>query len=168
MIRLTDKYAIFYTEWPSNFCKTHFKWKCFSEEHEFFCTEQAFMWAKAKFFKDEETAKKILAEEVEPMVCKSLGRQVKNYDDVAWEKVRYEMMLKPNIERFLQDQVLQNKIIDPRFDGLMFVEASPWDRIWGCGLSMSDPKILDEKNWTGRNLLGKVITEVRKNILPSK
>lgn len=165
MIKITDKYAIFYTEWPSNFCKTHFKWSAFDEEHEFFCTEQAFMWAKAKFFKDEETAKKILAEEVEPIVCKSLGRQVKNYDDAAWEKVRYEMMLKPNIERFWQDQVLQKKIIDPKFDGLTFVEASPWDKIWGIGLKQSDPGCEDKSKWKGRNLLGKVITEARAEVL---
>lgn len=168
MIKLTDKFAFFYTEWPSNFCKTSFEWEAFGEKHRFFCTEQAFMWAKAKFFKDDETAEKILAEEIDPMICKRLGREVKNYDDNAWDEVRYDMMLKPNIEKFRQDEILKKKIIDPKFDGLTFVEASPYDRIWGCGLSMSDPKILNEKNWTGRNLLGKVITEVRKNILFSK
>lgn len=165
MLRVTDKHVFFWSEWPSNFCKTHFKWEAFGEEHEFFCTEQAFMWAKAKFFKDEETAKKILAEETEPMVCKHLGREVKNYVDSEWEKVRYDMMLKPNIERFWQDKLLQKKIIDPKFDGLTFVEASPYDKIWGVGLKQDDPKIDDERNWRGRNLLGKVITETRDEIL---
>ena len=165
MIKCTDKFAFFYTEWPSNFCTTHFKWKAFNEEHDFFCTEQAFMWAKAKFFKDEDIAKKILAEEIEPMVCKALGRQVSNYDDKEWDKVRYEMMLKPNIERFWQDLVLQKKLIDPKFDGLTFVEASPSDKIWGVGLKMDDPRIVDERNWLGKNLLGKVITEARVEIL---
>ena len=123
------------------------------------------MWAKALYFRDFECAEKILAEKDSPMACKNLGRQVKNYDDVAWEKVRYEMMLKPNIERFLQDQDLQNKIIDSKFDGLMFVEASPWDRIWGIGLKQSDPGCEDASKWKGRNLLGKVITESRAEVL---
>ncbi len=165
MIKCTDKYAIFYTEWPSNFCKTHFTWETFGEKHEFFCTEQAFMWAKAKFFNDEETAEKILAEELEPMVCKRLGRQVKNYDDKAWDEVRYEMMLKPNVERFTQDLVLQRRILDPKFDGLVFVEASPYDKIWGIGLKQDDPRCEDEKSWLGRNLLGRVITEARAEVL---
>lgn len=165
MIKCTDKYAIFYTEWPSNFCKTHFTWDAFGETHEFFCTEQAFMWAKAKFFNDEDTAEKILAEELEPMVCKRLGRQVKNYDDKVWDEVRYEMMLKPNVERFTQDLVLQGKILDPKFDGLTFVEASPHDKIWGIGLKQDDPRCEDEKNWLGRNLLGRVITEARAEVL---
>lgn len=167
MMKLTDKYAFFYTEWPSNFCKTSFVWEAFGEKHRFFCTEQAFMWAKAKHFRDEETAEKILAEETDPLTCKYLGRMVKNYDDSAWEKVRYDMMLKPNIERFWQDEILRKKIIDPKFDGLTFVEASPIDRIWGIGRGMNDPKIDDERNWRGRNLLGKVITEARAETLKS-
>jgi len=165
MIRVTNKYAFFYTEWPSNFYKTNFKWKAFNEEHCFFCTEQAFMWAKAKYFKDETTAKQIILEKLNPLICKRLGRKVKNYIDSEWEKTRYEMMLKPNIERFYQDIVLRNKIIDSKFNGLIFVEASPYDKIWGVGLDQNDPKIDDEKNWKGRNLLGKVITETRRIII---
>ena len=35
------------------------------------------------------------------------------------------------------------------------------DQIWSCGLAENDPLILDPKNWTGQNLLGKVLMEVR-------
>ena len=164
---VTDKHVFFYTEWPSNFTKTSFVWEAFGESHHFFCTEQAFMWAKAKHFGDDEIAEKILAEEDNPMVCKSLGRQIKNYNDQEWSKVRYDYMLKVNIEKYWQDEVLQKKIIDPKFDGLTFVEASPTDRIWGVCLRQSDPSIEDSKNWKGQNLLGKVVTEARAKILKS-
>lgn len=76
MIKITDKHAFFYTEWPSNFYHTQFTWEAFGEKHEFFCTEQAFMWAKAMYFNDKETAVKILAEKTSPMLCKQLGRLV--------------------------------------------------------------------------------------------
>lgn len=168
MIKTTDKHVFFYTEWPSNFYKTSFKWKKFGEEHEFFCTEQAFMWAKAKFFGDEKTAQKILAVKDDPMKCKKLGREVKPYDNGKWDVVRYEMMLEPNVERFWQDKKLREKIIDKRFDGLTFVEASPHDKVWGVGLALDDPKIVSEKNWLGRNLLGRVLTEVRAEMLRRK
>ena len=176
MIITTKTHAFFYTEWPSNFCKTKFVWTKFGETHEFFCTEQAFMWAKAKFFDDEETARKILdvgykplddgKPLMDPMTCKMLGREVKNYDDKAWDEVRYQMFLEPNLERFRQDKVLQAKLLDPQFEGLTFVEASPFDKIWGCGLGMKTPiDELDNENlWQGRNLLGKVITECRRVI----
>ena len=170
MLKVTDKHVFFYTEWPSNFCKTRFTWEKFGEKHEFFCTEQAFMWAKAKFFKDEDTAAKILAVSSgtrDPLTCKLLGREVKGYDDSSWDTVRYQMMLEPNIERFKQDRNLRSKISDPAFEGKVFVEASPFDGIWGIKLGMETPieKLDNENLWQGRNLLGKVITEVREAII---
>ena len=54
---------------------------------------------------------------------------------------------------------------DCQLQGLTFVEASPSDRIWGVGLSQDDPKIENDKNWKGQNLLGKVMTEARAEIL---
>ena len=169
MMKITSTHAFFYTEWPSNFCKTKFTWTKFGETHEFFCTEQAFMWAKAKFFGDEETAKQILdvsSTTQDPMTCKILGRQVKNYDDKKWDAVRYQMFLEPNLERFKQDKVLYSKLMDPKFDGKTFVEASPRDKIWGIGMGMNEPidELDDENLWLGKNLLGKVITEVRTTL----
>lgn len=45
------------------------------------------------------------------------------------------------------------------------VEASPRDRLWGIGMGAKNPLALDRKNWRGKNLLGKVITEVREKIM---
>ena len=167
MIRITDRHAFFYTEWPSNFCKTSFVWEKFGESNHFFCTEQAFMWAKAKTFGDDESAKKILAVKDNPMECKKLGRGVKNYDDAEWAKVRYDIMVEVNYARFSQDLNLLKKILNPDFEGKTFVEASPIDRIWGIGFAQADAPD-DESKWHGQNLLGKVITQVRKELLASK
>ena len=165
MIRLTGKYAFFYTEWPSNFYKTHFKWRAFGEEHDFFCTEQAFMWAKAKYFNDNDIAVKILLEQDNPMVCKQLGRQVRKYVDSWWSLVRYGFMRDVNYEKYVQDLALRTKLLDFKFDNKIFVEASPKDIIWGIGLAQDDPGIANESNWHGQNLLGKVITQVRDEII---
>lgn len=160
----TDDHVFFYTEWPSNFKKTSFEWEAFGEKHRFFCTEQAFMWAKAMHFGDNGTASRLLAENDDPMKCKHLGRLVKNFNDIEWDRVRYSYMKEVNIEKYRQDADLQAKLLDQEFDGKMFVEASPTDKIWGIGLGMGTPKnILDNEDmWLGRNLLGQVITEVRE------
>ena len=168
MIKVTSKHAIFYTEWPSNFWKTDFEWEAFGEKHRFFCTEQAFMWAKAKTFGDEEIAKAILAEKSDPMTCKSLGRAVNGYDDKTWDKVRYGFMHDVNYAKYTQDLVLKAKLLDPKFNGKTFVEASPIDRIWGIGLAQDDKNADNEKKWRGQNLLGKAITQVRNEILKVK
>jgi len=44
----------------------------------------------------------------------------------------------------------------------MIAEASPVDLVWGIGLSVDDDAILDEVNWTGNNLLGKVLMSIRQ------
>ena len=46
----------------------------------------------------------------------------------------------------------------------IIVEASPLDVIWGIGLHWEDDLVLNESNWRGQNLLGKVLMEVRKRI----
>lgn len=163
-MKITDKHVFFYVEWPSNFCKTHFIWEAFGEKHEFFCTEQAFMWAKAKYFGDEEIASRIL-DATTPMDCKQLGRIVKGYDDKQWNLVRYSFMHDVNFEKYSQDIKLRAKLLDPRFDGKTFVEASPTDCIWGIGRSEDYPLIDNEKKWRGQNLLGKVLTQVREEIM---
>ena len=167
---VTDRHIFFFTEWPSNFRKTSFTWEKFGESHHFFCTEQAFMWAKAKTFGDAEAAEKILAVEDDPMECKKLGRSVKDYDDREWDKVRYQMMLEANYQRFSQDPVLKKKILSDEYDGKTFVEASPYDGIWGIKLGLGVPVHVldDEKNWKGQNLLGKALTEVRNRLKDEK
>lgn len=167
-MKITENLVLFYTEWPSNFYKTKFVWEAFGEKHEFFCTEQAFMWAKAKYFNDVDAAKEILKSQEDgntPMWCKQCGRWVKNYDDKKWSLVRYDFMYQVNLEKYRQNKTLQAKLIDSKFDNKLFVEASPTDRIWGIGLAESQEEALDFTKWHGTNLLGQVITNVRKTIL---
>ena len=165
MIRQDDKHVCFYKEWPSNFRRTSFVYDYDGEgdPHHFFCTEQAFMYCKARYFNDSETAQRIL-EATEPMEAKNLGREVRNYDDEKWDRVRYGYMRDVNLERFRQDAVLREKLLNPEYDGKTFVEASPVDRIWGVGLALDNNFIFEEKYWVGRNLLGKALTEVRETI----
>ena len=163
--RVTDKYVFFYGSFLSNFARCKFTWEYMGHIHEFFCTEQAFMWAKAQYFGDVETAKKILDVIGDPMECKKLGRLVKNYDDEKWSKVRYEVMRDVNFARFDQCLYHHNKFLDPEFDGKTFVEASPIDGIWGIKMGIKDKGVLDERNWRGQNLLGKALTEVRSKLV---
>ena len=162
---VTDKHAFFYGSWASNFYRAPFKWSAYGEEHEFFCTEQAFMWAKAMTFGDTQTAKDILEEKSSPMACKMLGRKVKNYVDSIWNMLRLGVMYEVNVAKFSQNEDLRMKITDEKFNGKTFVEASPSDPIWGIMMPIGDPNIDDETNWKGQNLLGKALTSVREELL---
>jgi len=164
-MRITDKYVFFWKEKPfCNFTKCNIKFEFpdsqKGEEIYFTSSEQMFMWFKAKFFLDDETANKILKAKT-PDEAKKLGREVKNYVDSAWDRERIYYMTKAVYAKFLQNKDLRKRLIDKKFDGKHFVEASPYDRIWGIGCDQDSALKLDNaKNW-GKNELGKILDSVR-------
>lgn len=119
----------------------------------FSCCEQYMMYEKAKLFKDEETANKIDSFALGPREIKALGRQVKNFDPIIWDKVKETIVGTAVLAKFIQYPDLWKKL-DSTGDNTI-VEASPYDTIWGIGLSTS-AAIQDEANWRGTNLLGKI------------
>jgi hypothetical protein len=124
----------------------------------FNCGEQYMMYAKAIFFNDIDTSRQILRTNI-PAEQKALGRKVKNYDDSAWNEVRYDLVKKGLIEKFKQNEALSKYL--NQYKNYELVEASPYDRIWGIGYSESDA--MDNiDNW-GTNLLGKILTEIANN-----
>lgn len=155
--RETDTHLYFLRGVLSNFEKCYIKYR----GHLFATTEQAFMWEKAVFFNDHESASKILKEE-NPAKAKKLGREVKNFDDSKWSKVCYEIMYKINYEKYFQNTRLKNILLNT--GDKMIIEANPKDTRWGIGLSAEDDRVLDESQWQGENLLGKVLMQVRDEL----
>lgn len=118
------------------------------------------MWRKSMFFNDKEIAEKILAT-TNPRDAKNLGRKVRGFDNVLWDTVKYDIMFTANFHKYNQNKELCSTLLSPLFEGKTFVEASPYDKVWGIGMSMDDDGVDDESNWKGENLLGKVITSIR-------
>lgn len=46
----------------------------------------------------------------------------------------------------------------------MLVEASPFDKTWGVGLSINDNDINDKTTWKGQNILGSALMKARKTL----
>lgn len=165
-MRITDNYIFFYKDWPSNFQRTKIFVKINGKQHIFTSTEQAFMYEKAIFFDDYEIANLIYHND-NPNECRKLGRQVHGYGDDEWSTVRYEIFYKYNLLKYTQDKKLQEKLLDPKFDNKIFVEASPIDKIWGIGISENNNPEYKEDTW-GRNFLGKILTNIRARIKQNK
>ena len=163
-MKVTDKYVFFWKESPfTNFtpCKIKFEWtdSHIGEEIYFTSSEQYFMWRKAIFFNDTETADKIVKAK-SPEEARLLGRQVKNYNDKIWDKVRFNHMTTAVMDKFIQNKDLRDKLCDPKYDGKKFVEAAYYDNIWGIGFNEHDALDHDESMW-GQNLLGHILDNVR-------
>ena len=131
-------------------------------EKTFNCAEQYMMHGKALLFSDPDAASKILAAD-HPRDHKALGRKVKGFDDAAWKREREAIVLAGNRAKFTQNKELLEQLLATK--GTTLVEASPYDRIWGIGLAATDPRAQDANQWRGQNLLGKILTRLREELL---
>jgi ribA/ribD-fused uncharacterized protein len=128
----------------------------------FMCAEQYMMHGKAVLFGDAEIAAEILAAG-HPKTHKALGRKVKRFDDATWKREREAIVLTGSRAKYTQNPPLLELLLATA--GTTLVEASPRDTIWGIGLSAGDPRAQDPKTWRGQNLLGKVLTRLRDELL---
>jgi ribA/ribD-fused uncharacterized protein len=123
--------------------------------------EQYMMYCKAMFFKDADTAKLILAEP-DPAKVKALGRKVKGYVEKDWADNRLRFVRRGLLEKARQHPEIARQLLATGYR--ILVEASPSDKIWGIGLSETDPLALDPTNWRGQNLLGQAWMWVRDQL----
>jgi|SRR5436190_21243562 len=128
----------------------------------FTCAEQYMMHGKALLFGDAATAARIL-EADHPREHKALGRKVTPFDDAKWRAGREDIVRAGNHAKFTQNPDLLAQLLATR--GTTLVEASPYDKIWGIGLAATDPRAKDPAQWRGQNLLGKILTELRDQLL---
>jgi ribA/ribD-fused uncharacterized protein len=162
-MRTTHTHVYFWGSFLSNWIPSDLK--IHHDGYIFTNSEQLFMYFKAKFFGDEETAKRLVAVGRDPRKAKDLGREVKNYDDAKWSLVREEKMFEACMLKFQSDSSLKTQLLAT--GDRVIVEGTPFDPIWGVKIKWDDNRILDEKNWNGLNLLGKVLMRVREELKKS-
>jgi ribA/ribD-fused uncharacterized protein len=97
-----------------------------------------------------------------PRTIKNLGRQVKNFDEKIWESYREMIVYNGNLCKFTQSPNLKGVLLETA-DSII-AEASPYDCIWGIGLSETDPAAKNQAKWRGLNLLGIALMKVRETL----
>ncbi|PQK13331.1 hypothetical protein BB8028_0004g02620 [Beauveria bassiana] len=137
--------------------------------------EHYMMYQKAILFDDNEAGEEILAAE-SPRKVKALGRKVKGFSDKKWTANREIIVRKGNLLKFTNavtekglckgttedSALIEGSLMDMLLatGTKELVEASPTDRIWGVGYSARNAPA-NRAKW-GKNLLGKVLMEVRE------
>lgn len=186
-----DNFTFFWHS-PSPFSQWHPS--LFNAVGELFTSaEQFMMYCKAKLFKDEDVAERIISlnseegcilakfaggeitrEDIlrdaqtrkewdnQQKRIKRLGRDVRGYVDSVWIDKRTMYVTKGNVAKFNQNQDLKEKLLNT--GNTIFAEANYFDMIWAIGIKESSPDATSPSKWKGTNLLGKILTDLRRDI----
>lgn len=166
-MRVTDTHVYFWGSCFSNFYRAQTTIEVdmgifdIMESFTFPTSEHVYMAYKAIAFSDlaafEALQKK---KNSHPAEAKKIGRVVKDFNQRIWDQIKYDRMYKAVYAKFSQNLDIKELLLATETRTL--VEASPSDKIWGIGLHYDDDAVLDESNWKGENLLGKVLMDVRQ------
>ena len=142
--------------------------------HTFNSSEAIFMYLKAKHFKDEKTAAKIVETDKKTYAqpdgswraVKRLGSKVKNLNNKEWAKHNRKAMARALKQKALYDEEFKRVLLDPQYAGMTFVEASKHDPIWGIGIEANTAMREGKAGWKGHNFLGRALTDLRNELRP--
>ena len=125
----------------------------------FTSVEQYIMYRKCKIFGDEISAKAVLATE-DTAAQQAIGRKAAGYIGSIWAGMRQMVVLRGLMAKFSQNEDLKQKLLDT--GDAYLVECAGSDKIWACGIRLNDDKRFNAENWTGDNILGFALMEVRE------
>ena len=127
----------------------------------FTSTEQYIMYRKCMAFGDEKSAAAVM-KTADPAKQQEIGRCAKNYIDSVWKAMRQSVATVGLLEKFRQNEELRNKLLDT--GDAYLVECARLDKAWACGRGLDEEERFDASLWTGSNILGFALMEVRNMI----
>jgi hypothetical protein len=123
-----------------------------------YATAEHYMMAgKARLFGDAEAEERVLASD-DPGAAKGAGRKVRGFDEETWAAHRFALVVAANTAKFGQRPALGGFLLAT--GSRVLVEASPYDTVWGIGLSAEQPEATRPSRWRGLNLLGFALMDV--------
>lgn len=122
--------------------------------------EKAIMVTKASLMGDRQSFDAIV-EASDQAIIKALGRKVTPFIRELWDQYLESTAFEIVLQKFQADEGLRELLLST--GDALICEASPWDRIWGIGLAVQDPRTLDPAQWEGRNVLGEALMRVREH-----
>ena len=126
------------------------------------CAEQSMMASKASLFKDRAAFEKIMQTD-DPALQKRLGASVRSFDEATWHRWRIHIVYRANQAKFAQNDGAARQLLNTA--PALLVEANPRDWNWGNGLALEDPRNHNPNAWRGANLLGRILTKVREELV---
>ena len=160
-MRETEQFVLFWSGIYSNWYYSPFV----VNGEKYNCVEQYMMEQKARLCGDEKSAEAIMRM-TNPAEMKKAGRRVRNFNWNLWDEHKFNVVYTGCHAKFSQNPDLLEEMLAT--GDKEFVEASPYDKIWGIGLGENDPRAEDKDTWDGQNLLGLVLTKVKNDLRSPK
>ncbi len=123
--------------------------------------EQYIMYCKCMLFGDQTAANAILATD-DTAEQKEIGRQAKGYLGPVWDGARQIIAYKGLMAKFAQNEDLKERLLET--GDAYLVECAKTDKVWACGIRLTDDRRFDAANWEGENILGFALMAVRDSL----
>lgn len=130
--------------------------------HHFANSEQFMMYHKVLMFHKFDLADQIL-QTSDPAECKKIaGQKFPEFNSDIWEKTCYTIVKRGVKAKFVQNEKIQKKLLSTGNE--LLAECSPYDKKWGIGIDINDSDRFVVSKWQGKNMLGRILMEVREEI----
>lgn len=136
----------------------HHKCEFAAESDKFNCVEQYLFYRKAVHAGDEVAAYRVMASQ-DPAEMKALGKRIKVPDQTMWGEIEQEVLTKGCRLKYEQNPHLKDFLLST--GDTVLGEANPHDSHWGTGHSLHDENAFKQAHWTGTNLMGKILMDLR-------
>ena len=120
-------------------------------------SEQFIQSEKAKYFKDESTARRIL-QASSGLECKKLSREIKNYRHEEWKNIAADLSEPGIAAKFDQNPTLKALLLST--GDKLVVEASR-DPVWGTGIPLNNREVLTRSKWVGNGILSDILMNIK-------
>ena len=159
--RDVDAFFFYRPDWPHGFLSNWYTSHFDLDGIHFSSVEQYIIYQKCMVFGDTNSAQAVLVNE-DIATLQSIGRHASGYIESVWAGMRQLVVFRGLMAKFCQNEDLKKKLLDTR--DAFLVECTESDKIWSCGVRLNDDKRFDASNWTGNNILGFALMEVRDAI----
>ena len=119
------------------------------------------MLCKAAMMGDR-TSFELIRKEKEPKEVKRLGRRVVPFHEERWKQCICCVAFHAVFQKFSNSSVLSSVLLDT--EEKIIAETTKRDLIWGIGYDMGDPHVRTPSEWTGCNVLGWTLMQVRSTL----
>lgn len=125
--------------------------------------EQFMLYHKALLFRKTGLAEKIRKIRIPVEVKTVQGYPFSEEDLEVWDKISYNIVKRGVGAKFRKNERIQEELLSTGNE--LIAACSPTDMKWGIGIGIDDPKKEDVNSWKGKNYLGRILMEVREEIM---